>query len=84
VTDLLAYGHVNNATRCGVTIVRNDFVFPHPQSSAITMSSFELQDEIQALQDLDSYEIRHHHDFSSEGPEALLEGERLSFRSERH
>ena len=39
-----------------------------------TMKDFELQDELQALQ-LGTTEIEHDHDFSSEDPEHLLEGE---------
>ena len=39
-----------------------------------TMRDFELQDELQALQ-LGTTEIEHDHDFSSEDPEHLLEGE---------
>ena len=39
------------------------------------MASFELQDELQGLQELDGYRIEHDHDFSTEDPEALLEGE---------
>ncbi|KAJ3506594.1 hypothetical protein NLJ89_g6784 [Agrocybe chaxingu] len=37
------------------------------------MTNFELQDELHALQDLETYEIEHDHDFTSEEPEALLE-----------
>ncbi|KAJ7454842.1 non-SMC mitotic condensation complex subunit 1-domain-containing protein [Mycena latifolia] len=36
--------------------------------------SFELRDELQALQDLDTYTIPHDHDLSSEDPARLLEG----------
>ena len=39
------------------------------------MASFELQDELQGLPELDGYRIEHDHDFSTEDPEALLEGE---------
>jgi hypothetical protein len=38
------------------------------------MEDFELQDELQALQ-LGTTEIEHDHDFSSEDPERLLEGQ---------
>ena len=38
------------------------------------MTSFELQDELQALQDLESYRIESDHDFSSQDPDPLLEG----------
>ena len=38
------------------------------------MTIFELQDELQALQDIESYRIESDHDFSSEDPEPLLEG----------
>lgn len=38
------------------------------------MAAFELQDELQALQDMESYDIEHDHDFSNEDPEMLLEG----------
>ena len=37
------------------------------------MRDFELQDELQALQN-STTEIEHDHDFSSEDPENLLEG----------
>ncbi|KAF7330363.1 Condensin complex subunit 1 [Mycena venus] len=36
--------------------------------------SFELRDELQALQDLDTYSIPNDHDLSSEDPARLLEG----------
>ncbi|KAK7032919.1 condensin complex subunit 1 [Favolaschia claudopus] len=36
--------------------------------------SFELRDEVQALQDVDTYSIAHDHDLSSEDPARLLEG----------
>ncbi|KAJ6465485.1 non-SMC mitotic condensation complex subunit 1-domain-containing protein [Mycena vulgaris] len=36
--------------------------------------TFELRDEMQALQDVDSYTIPHDHDLSSEDPARLLEG----------
>ncbi|KAJ7510292.1 non-SMC mitotic condensation complex subunit 1-domain-containing protein [Mycena galericulata] len=36
--------------------------------------SFELRDELQALQDIDSYSIPHDHDLSTEDPARLLEG----------
>lgn len=36
--------------------------------------SFELQDEIQAILDLESYNISNEHDPSSEDPVRLLEG----------
>lgn len=36
--------------------------------------SFELQDELQSLQEIDSYEIPHEHDPETEDPERLLEG----------
>jgi hypothetical protein len=42
------------------------------------MDSFELQDEIQALQDIQSYDIPNEHDIHSEDPAPLLEG-RLHF-----
>lgn len=42
--------------------------------TATTMNSFELQDELQALQDLESYRIESDHDFSSQDPDPLLEG----------
>ena len=38
------------------------------------MKNFELQDELQALQ-LGTTVIDHDHDFSSEDPEQLLEGQ---------
>jgi condensin complex subunit 1 len=38
------------------------------------MKDFELQDELQALQ-LGTTEIEHDHDFTSEDPERLLEGQ---------
>ena len=38
------------------------------------MTTFELQDELQALQDIESYSFENDHDFSSEDPEPLLEG----------
>jgi hypothetical protein len=38
------------------------------------MTNFELQDELQALQ-LGTTTIEHDHDFSSEDPEHLLEGQ---------
>jgi len=38
------------------------------------MPAFELQDELQALQDIETYEISNDRDFSTEDPEALLEG----------
>jgi hypothetical protein len=38
------------------------------------MKDFALQDELQASQ-LGTTEIEHHHDFSSEAPEQLLEGQ---------
>jgi condensin complex subunit 1 len=38
------------------------------------MPAFELQDELNALQDIEAYEISHDRDFSVEDPEALLEG----------
>ena len=38
------------------------------------MSGFELQDELQALQDIESYVIQHERDFTVEDPRALLEG----------
>ena len=38
------------------------------------MTDFELQDELQALQ-LGTTTIEHDHDFSSEDPEHLLEGQ---------
>lgn len=38
------------------------------------MPAFELQDELQALQDIETYEIPNDRDFSTEDPEALLEG----------
>ena len=41
------------------------------------MSGFELQDEIQALQDIESYIIQNEHDFTVEDPGALLEGASL-------
>lgn len=37
-------------------------------------STFELRDELQALQDIDTYTITHDHDLSSEDPAHLLEG----------
>ncbi|KAF7983455.1 hypothetical protein HWV62_21732 [Athelia sp. TMB] len=37
-------------------------------------AAFELQDELQALQDLESYDIPNEHDISSEDPAALLAG----------
>ncbi|KAF9479751.1 hypothetical protein BDN70DRAFT_833871 [Pholiota conissans] len=37
------------------------------------MAPFELQDELHALQDLDSYDIPNDRDFTTEDPEALLE-----------
>lgn len=37
-------------------------------------TAFELQDELQALQDLESYDIPNEHDISSEDPAALLAG----------
>ncbi|KAJ6460387.1 non-SMC mitotic condensation complex subunit 1-domain-containing protein [Mycena vitilis] len=36
--------------------------------------SFELRDELQALQDIETYSIPHDHDLSSEDPARLLEG----------
>ncbi|KAJ7211815.1 non-SMC mitotic condensation complex subunit 1-domain-containing protein [Mycena haematopus] len=36
--------------------------------------SFDLRDELQALQDIDTYNIPHDHDLSSENPARLLEG----------
>ena len=42
------------------------------------MKDFELQDELQALQ-LGNTEIEHDHDFSSEDPEHLLEGQWKTF-----
>ncbi|KAJ7183082.1 non-SMC mitotic condensation complex subunit 1 [Mycena filopes] len=36
--------------------------------------AFELRDELQALQDVDTYNIPHDHDLSSEDPARLLEG----------
>ncbi|KAJ7086035.1 non-SMC mitotic condensation complex subunit 1-domain-containing protein [Mycena belliarum] len=36
--------------------------------------SFELRDELQALQDLDTYNIPHEHDLATEDPARLLEG----------
>ncbi|KAJ7117284.1 non-SMC mitotic condensation complex subunit 1 [Mycena filopes] len=36
--------------------------------------AFELRDELQALQDVDTYSIPHDHDLSSEDPARLLEG----------
>jgi len=38
------------------------------------MPAFELQDELHALQDIETYEIPTDRDFSTEDPEALLEG----------
>jgi condensin complex subunit 1 len=38
------------------------------------MTTFELQDELQDFQDVESYNIKYDHDFSSEDPESLLEG----------
>ena len=38
------------------------------------MTSFELQDEIQALQDIENYSIPNEHDIHSEDPAALLAG----------
>jgi len=38
------------------------------------IESFELQDELQALQDIDSYEIPDEQEFSQEVAELLLEG----------
>lgn len=38
------------------------------------MDSFELQDEINSLQDYETYEIPNDHDFASEDPQRLLEG----------
>ena len=37
--------------------------------------TFDLQEEIQALQDLETYEITNEHDIYSEDPGALLEGQ---------
>ncbi|KDR79872.1 hypothetical protein GALMADRAFT_222814 [Galerina marginata CBS 339.88] len=37
------------------------------------LETFELQDELQALQEIDSYEIPNEQDFATEDPEALLE-----------
>ncbi|KJA17627.1 hypothetical protein HYPSUDRAFT_146327 [Hypholoma sublateritium FD-334 SS-4] len=37
------------------------------------MTGFELQEELHALQDIESYEIPNDHDFSTEDPEMLLE-----------
>lgn len=42
--------------------------------------AFELQDELQALQDMETYEIPNEHDIHSTDPGALLEGEHLSFQ----
>lgn len=38
------------------------------------MATFELQDELNAIQDLDSYNFEHERDFSTESPHDLLEG----------
>ena len=42
------------------------------------MSGFELQEELHALQELESYVIPNDHDFSTEDPEILLEGRAIS------
>ena len=39
------------------------------------MDNFELQDNVQALQNIQSYDIPNEHDFQSESPAQLLEGE---------
>jgi hypothetical protein len=44
-----------------------------------TMDSFELQDEIQALQDIQNYSIPNEYDIHSEDPARLLAGEILLF-----
>lgn len=36
--------------------------------------SFELQDEVQSLQEIESYEIPHEHDLETEDLVPLLEG----------
>lgn len=41
------------------------------------MESFELQDNIQALQDVESYDIPNERDIQAENPAAILEGERI-------
>lgn len=42
------------------------------------MPGFELQEELHALQDLETYEVPNDHDFSTEDPEMLLEGQAIS------
>lgn len=42
--------------------------------------AFELQDELQALQDMETYEIPNEHDIHSTDPGALLEGTESSLR----
>ena len=48
------------------------------RDTAFAMSGFELQDEIQALQDIQSYVIQNEHDIHTEDPGALLEGAYLA------
>jgi len=47
-------------------------------TTTTTMPAFELQDELNALQDIETYEISNDRDFSTEDPEALLEGGKKS------
>lgn len=56
----------------------NKFVVIRTNEALTTMDGFELQDELNALaQDSQNYEIPNEHDFSSEDPTRLLEGEHV-------
>jgi condensin complex subunit 1 len=43
------------------------------------ISSFDLRIEVEALQELDSYDIPHDYDLTTEDPGRLLEGDYLIF-----
>ena len=62
------YVHVTDATRSTLN-----------STSTTMISSFDLRIEVEALQELDSYDIPHDYDLTTEDPERLLEGDYLIF-----
>lgn len=67
-----------NRDRDSTCPTRRDLNLLCKVSKANMADSFELRDELQALQDIDTYSIPHDHDLSSEDPARLLEGTSLS------
>lgn len=59
--------------RVRVDLLKSNIYFSTTTTTS-TMPAFELQDELHALQDTETYEISNDRDFSTEDPEALLEG----------